>query len=93
MLTRTQTNWPAIAAAKDDFAQLTKALSNEWTCQPVNVNVITPSYVAPDMNDLLKNNPERASSILARVPAGIWGTPDFKVATVFLFARESAGFG
>ncbi|KAH8887609.1 2-deoxy-D-gluconate 3-dehydrogenase [Thozetella sp. PMI_491] len=76
---------PAYAAAKGGIAQLTKALSNEWSSQGVNVNAIAPGYVATDMNEALINNPERAASILARIPTGRWGTPqDFEGATVFL---------
>lgn len=76
---------PAYAAAKGGIAQLTKALSNEWACQGVNVNAIAPGYVATDMNEALINNPTRADAILARIPAGRWGKPeDFKAPTVFL---------
>lgn len=38
------------AAAKDGMAQLTKALSNEWAKEGVNVNAIVPGYIATDMN-------------------------------------------
>ncbi|MEM9848656.1 MAG: SDR family oxidoreductase, partial [Bacteroidota bacterium] len=37
------------------------------------------------------NNPERANSILARIPAGRWGEPeDFAGPTVFLCSDASA---
>ncbi|KAI5861988.1 2-deoxy-D-gluconate 3-dehydrogenase [Durotheca rogersii] len=81
---------PAYAAAKGGVAQLTKALSNEWASHGVNVNAIVPGYVATDMNEALINNPERAASILARIPAGRWGKPeDFEGATVFLAGAGS----
>jgi 2-dehydro-3-deoxy-D-gluconate 5-dehydrogenase len=81
---------PAYAAAKGGVAQLTKALSNEWASQGVNVNAIAPGYVATDMNEALINNKERAASILARIPAGRWGNPDdFEGATVFLAGAGS----
>ena len=81
---------PAYAAAKGGIAQLTKALSNEWASQGVNVNAIAPSYVATDMNEALIKNPERAASILARIPAARWGNPDdFKGATIFLAGAGS----
>lgn len=42
------------------------------------------------MNEALLNNPERAAQILARIPAGRWGSAeDFKGATVFLAGRAS----
>ena len=82
---------PAYAAAKGGVAQLTKALSNEWSARGVNVNAIAPGYVATDMNEALLKDPERAGSILARIPMGRWGTPeDFKGVTLFLASRASA---
>ncbi|OBR12840.1 2-deoxy-D-gluconate 3-dehydrogenase [Colletotrichum higginsianum IMI 349063] len=81
---------PAYAAAKGGIAQLTKALSNEWAGQGVNVNAVAPGYVATDMNEALMGDPGRAAGILARIPAGRWGTPeDFKGATVFLAGAGS----
>ncbi|KAH6683590.1 2-deoxy-D-gluconate 3-dehydrogenase [Plectosphaerella plurivora] len=81
---------PAYAAAKGGIAQLTKALSNEWSSQGVNVNAIAPGYIATDMNEALINNPERAPQILVRIPQGRWGAPDdFKGATIFLAGAGS----
>ncbi|KAF2721019.1 NAD(P)-binding protein [Polychaeton citri CBS 116435] len=81
---------PAYAASKGGVAQLTKALSNEWASKGVNVNAIAPGYIATDMNDALMNDEARASSILARIPAGRWGSPeDFKGSIVFLASRAS----
>ncbi|KAF5706871.1 2-deoxy-D-gluconate 3-dehydrogenase [Fusarium globosum] len=81
---------PAYAAAKGGIAQLTKALSNEWASQGVNVNAVAPGYVATDMNEALINDEKRAESILSRIPAGRWGCPeDFKGVTVFLAGRGS----
>ncbi|KAJ6155210.1 hypothetical protein N7470_005776 [Penicillium chermesinum] len=82
---------PAYAAAKGGIAQLTKALSNEWSSKGVNVNAIAPGYVATDMNTALIEDKERAASILARIPAGRWGNPDdFKGPAVYLASRASA---
>ncbi|CAG8273776.1 unnamed protein product [Penicillium salamii] len=82
---------PAYAAAKGGIAQLTKALSNEWAAQGINVNAIAPGYVATDMNSALMEDADRASSILARIPAGRWGNPDdFKGSVVYLASRASA---
>lgn len=81
---------PAYASAKGGVAQLTKALSNEWASKGVNVNAIAPGYVATDMNEALIADKDRAASILARIPAGRWGTPeDFQGAVVFLASAAS----
>ncbi|MFA5659251.1 MAG: SDR family NAD(P)-dependent oxidoreductase, partial [Oscillospiraceae bacterium] len=40
----------AYSASKGGVAQLTKALSNEWACEGINVNAIAPGYMATAMN-------------------------------------------
>jgi len=82
---------PAYAASKGGVAQLTKALSNEWAGKGINVNAIAPGYIATDMNSALLEDKERAKGILARIPAGRWGSPeDFKGPVVFLASGASA---
>lgn len=81
---------PAYAASKGGVAQLTKALSNEWAGKGIGVNAIAPGYIATEMNTALINDKNRADSILARIPAGRWGSPeDFKGSVVFLASRAS----
>lgn len=81
---------PGYAASKGGVAQLVKALANEWAPHGVQVNAIAPGYIATDNTTALRNDPARAPSILARIPAGRWGEPDdFKGAVVFLASRAS----
>ncbi|MEL6653347.1 MAG: SDR family NAD(P)-dependent oxidoreductase [Bacteroidota bacterium] len=76
---------PGYAASKGAIGQMTMAFANEWAGKGVNVNAIAPGYIATDNTEALRNNPERADSIIARIPAGRWGEPeDFKGPTVFL---------
>ncbi|KAF2446790.1 NAD(P)-binding protein [Karstenula rhodostoma CBS 690.94] len=82
---------PAYAASKGGVAQLTKALSNEWASKGINVNAIAPGYIATEMNTALMQDEKRAKSILERIPAGRWGSPeDFKGAVVWLASPASA---
>ncbi|CAG7924365.1 unnamed protein product [Penicillium olsonii] len=81
---------PAYAASKGGIGQLTKALSNEWISKGINVNAIAPGYIATDMNTALINDSNRNTAIMARIPAGRWGSPeDFKGAVVYLASRAS----
>lgn len=81
---------PAYAASKGGVAQLTKALSNEWAAKGINVNGIAPGYIATEMNTALMNDKTRSEQIMARIPAGRWGSPeDFKGPVVFLASRAS----
>lgn len=84
-------NVPAYAASKGGVAQLTKALSNQWADKGITVNGIAPGYIATEMNTALINDEKRAASILERIPAGRWGSPeDFKGSVVYLASRASA---
>jgi 2-deoxy-D-gluconate 3-dehydrogenase len=81
---------PGYAASKGGIAQLTKALANEWAGKGVQVNAIAPGYVATDNTAALRTDPERNPSILQRIPAGRWGTPeDFEGAALFLASPAS----
>ncbi|KAK4547919.1 hypothetical protein LTR36_010638 [Oleoguttula mirabilis] len=83
-------NVPAYAASKGGVGQLTKALSNQWAAQGICVNAVAPGYIATDMNEALITDEKRAESILSRIPAGRWGSPeDFKGSVVYLASRAS----
>ena len=81
---------PGYAASKGAIGQLTMALSNEWASKGVQVNAIAPGYIATDNTEALRDDPERSASILERIPAGRWGTPDdFKGPIIFLASKAS----
>ncbi|KAJ7072014.1 NAD-binding protein [Mycena amicta] len=70
---------PAYAAAKHGVFGLIKALSNEWSSKGINVNGISPGYIATEMNTALIADPVRSRQILERIPAQRWGSPtDFE---------------
>lgn len=76
---------PGYAAAKSGIAGLTRALANEWARHGINVNAIAPGYMATELTALLRSDPDRAGTMLARIPAGRWGDPsDLAGAIVFL---------
>ena len=81
---------PAYTAAKSGVAGLTRALANEWASQGINVNAIVPGYMVTDNTAALRADAERAEAILARIPAGRWGTPeDVQGAVLFLASAAS----
>lgn len=76
---------PGYAASKGGVGQLTMALANEWAGKGVNVNAIAPGYIATDNTQALQDDAARSKSILERIPAGRWGSPDdFRGPVVFL---------
>lgn len=81
---------PAYAAAKGGVMQLTRAMSNAWSGRGICVNAIAPGYIATEMNAALIADAGRNASILARIPAGRWGTAeDIAGPAVFLASELS----
>jgi 2-dehydro-3-deoxy-D-gluconate 5-dehydrogenase len=81
---------PGYAASKGAVGQLVKAFSNEWASKGVQINAIAPGYIATDNTAALREDEDRSTSILARIPAGRWGQPeDFKGPVVFLASKAS----
>lgn len=82
---------PGYAASKGAIGQLTMAFANEWASKGVNVNAVAPGYISTDNTEALRNDPERANSILSRIPAARWGEPeDFAGPVVFLSSQAAA---
>ena len=83
-------NVPGYAASKGGIGQLVMALSNEWAGRGVCVNAIAPGYIATDNTQALREDAQRSSAILSRIPAGRWGNPvDFAGPVVFLASPAS----
>jgi len=83
---------PSYTAAKSGLAGITRSLANELAKHNINVNAIAPGYMATDNTTALRADQVRYESILKRIPAGRWGTPDdLKGAVVFL-ASEAARY-
>jgi 2-deoxy-D-gluconate 3-dehydrogenase len=81
---------PSYTPAKSALAGVTRALANEWAGHNINVNAIAPGYMATDNTAPLRADPKRSTSILERIPAGRWGTPDdLKGVAVFLASSAS----
>ena len=76
---------PSYTASKSAVRGITMTLANEWAKYGINVNAIAPGYMATNNTQALRQDEERSSDILARIPAGRWGTPaDLEGAAVFL---------
>ena len=81
----------AYTSAKSGLLGLTRALANELAPLGINVNAIAPGYMATANTQALRDDPVRSRDILARIPAGRWGTPDdLKGAVVFLASPAAA---
>jgi 2-deoxy-D-gluconate 3-dehydrogenase len=78
------------AASKHGVLGITRLLACEWAHKGINVNAIAPGYVETNNTQALRADTDRSAAILARIPAGRWGTPgDIGDAAVFLLAPAS----
>lgn len=81
---------PSYSASKGAVAQITKALANEWAKFGININAIAPGYMATNNTKALRADQVRSKSILDRIPADRWGTPeDLQGTAVFLASKAS----
>lgn len=85
-------NIPAYTASKHAVAGVTKALANEWGAKGVTVNAIAPGYISTDNTQALRNDADRNTSILARIPIGRWGTPEDLAAVAVFLASPAAAY-
>lgn len=85
-------NVPGYTSAKHAVAGLTKALANEWAGRGVQVNAIAPGYIETNNTQALREDGERSASILSRIPAGRWGTPDDLVGAAIFLASPAADY-
>ena len=81
---------PSYTASKSAVMGLTRILANELAAHGINVNAIAPGYMETDNTTALRADAKRNAEILARIPAGRWGsTEDLQGAAVFLASAAS----
>jgi len=83
---------PSYTAAKGGVRTLTMLMANEWAKYNINANAIAPGYMATDNTAALRADPDRSASILDRIPAGRWGTPDDIAGAAVFLASPAASY-
>ena len=66
---------PSYTASKSAVAGITKTMANEWASKGINVNAIAPGYMATNNTAPIRADEARSKTILDRIPAGRWGSP------------------
>ncbi|MBK7629504.1 MAG: 2-dehydro-3-deoxy-D-gluconate 5-dehydrogenase KduD [Ignavibacteriales bacterium] len=83
---------PGYAASKGGIKQLTMAFANEWASKGVTVNAIAPGYIATENTKALREDAVRNKSILDRIPAGRWGTPEDLMGTIIFLCSDASNY-
>jgi 2-deoxy-D-gluconate 3-dehydrogenase len=83
---------PAYTSSKHAIIGLTRALCNEWAPKGVNVNAIAPGYTATDNTQALRDDADRASALLARIPAGRFAEPAEMAGAAVFLASDAAAY-
>jgi len=71
---------------------LTRTLAVEWAPYRINVNAIGPGYIATELTEPLRKDPEFDRWVLAKTPLGRWGTPQDLVGVAVLLASKAGEF-
>jgi 2-dehydro-3-deoxy-D-gluconate 5-dehydrogenase len=81
----------AYAASKGGIVQFTRALATAWAKDNIQVNSILPGWIDTDLTKRARQQVEGLHErVLARTPAGRWGTGDDHAGiAVFLASRAS----
>jgi len=83
---------PSYTCSKSAVAGLTRLMANELASKGINTNAIAPGYMATDNTAPLRADEKRSASILDRIPAGRWGTPDDLKGTVVFLASSASDY-
>lgn len=81
------------AASKGGIVQLTKSLATAWARDNIQVNAVLPGWIDTDLTRGLRAEvPGLNESVLARTPAGRWGTPDDLAGIAVFLASPASDF-
>lgn len=83
---------PSYTASKSAVMGITRAMANEWAKHNINVNAIAPGYMATDNTAALRADEKRNASILERIPAERWGTPEDVAGPCVFLASKAADY-
>jgi 2-deoxy-D-gluconate 3-dehydrogenase len=81
------------AASKGGIVQLTKALATAWARDNIQVNAVLPGWIDTDLTRKAREQVQGLHErVLARTPAGRWGTPDDHAGIAVFLASPASDF-
>ena len=83
----------AYAASKGGIVQLTKSLAVAWAPDRIQVNALLPGWIDTELTARARREvPGLEERVVARTPAGRWGTPDEVVGAALFLASPASDF-
>ena len=84
---------PAYGASKGGVVQLTRALASGWAKDNIQVNAVLPGWIDTDLTRQARQQVAGLHErVLARTPAGRWGTPDDHAGIAVFLASPASDF-
>ncbi len=84
-------NYGAYSASKAALIMLCRQLAQEWACDEIRVNTVSPGMVHTRLTDPIYKDPDTAAQRYAMVPLGRVASPeDIAAAVVYLLGPASA---
>jgi 2-deoxy-D-gluconate 3-dehydrogenase len=81
------------AASKGGIVQLSKALATAWAKDNIQVNAVLPGWIDTDLTRQARQQVAGLHDrVLARTPAGRWGTPDDHAGIAVFLASPASDF-
>ena len=80
-------------ASKGGIVQLSKALATAWAADNIQVNAVLPGWIDTALTQRARKDISGLHDrVLARTPAGRWGTPDDLAGIAVFFASSASDF-
>lgn len=83
---------PSYTASKSGVMGVTRLMANEWAKHNINANAIAPGYMVTNNTEAIRADEERSASILDRIPADRWGTPEDVAGAAVFLASDAANY-
>ncbi len=80
------------SAAKGGVNLFTKAVAKELATAGIRVNALAPGWVATDLNEMLRADPEAEQRILSAIPMRRWGRVEEIAAAALFLASDASSF-
>jgi 2-dehydro-3-deoxy-D-gluconate 5-dehydrogenase len=84
---------PGYGASKGGVMQLSRSLAVAWGKDNIQVNCLLPGFIDPGLASVPRREvPGFDEAVVARTPAGRWGTPDDLAGIVIFLASAASNF-